>query len=213
MLNIHPGLLPAFGGKGLYGLRVHKAVIASGARFSGATVHFVDEQYDTGPILAQAIVPVNPHDTPQMLAARVLKQVDYHMADVSKAPIAYRLSFEMLNVESVMQNCCHEFGCKQHFAAQPIACPVGLSQLFAQYQVQTIFFAGLFGLQIAVVPSRHVLQNCCQGCFQPLTSSTCCRSTNCTPLLWVPWQRAEYHGGKMAYQSCGRRTDLDEYPY
>lgn len=74
MLNIHPGLLPAFGGKGLYGLRVHKAVIASGARFSGATVHFVDEEYDTGPILAQAIVPVNPHDTPQMLAARVLEQ-------------------------------------------------------------------------------------------------------------------------------------------
>ncbi|DBA98485.1 TPA: hypothetical protein ACH3X3_012481 [Trebouxia sp. C0006] len=74
MLNIHPGLLPAFGGKGLYGLRVHKAVIASGARFSGATVHFVDEEYDTGPILAQAVVPVNPHDTPQMLAARVLQQ-------------------------------------------------------------------------------------------------------------------------------------------
>ncbi len=75
MLNIHPGLLPAFGGKGLYGLRVHKAVIASGARFSGATVHFVDEEYDTGPILAQAVVPVNPHETPQMLAARVLQQV------------------------------------------------------------------------------------------------------------------------------------------
>jgi len=75
MLNIHPGLLPAFGGKGLYGLRVHKAVIASGARFSGATVHFVDEEYDTGPILAQAIAPVNLHDTPQMLAARVLQQV------------------------------------------------------------------------------------------------------------------------------------------
>ena len=75
MLNIHPGLLPAFGGKGLYGSRVHKAVIASGARWSGATVHFVDEQYDTGPILAQAIVPVNPHDTPQTLAARVLEQV------------------------------------------------------------------------------------------------------------------------------------------
>ena len=75
MLNIHPGLLPAFGGKGLYGLRVHKAVIASGARFSGATVHFVDEQYDTGPIFAQAVVPVTPHDTPQTLAARVLEQV------------------------------------------------------------------------------------------------------------------------------------------
>ena len=75
MLNIHPGLLPAFGGKGLYGLRVHKAVIASGARFSGATVHFVDEQYDTGPILAQAVVPVDPYDTPKSLAARVLEQV------------------------------------------------------------------------------------------------------------------------------------------
>lgn len=75
MLNIHPGLLPAFGGKGLYGLRVHKAVIASGARFSGATVHFVDEQYDTGPILAQAMVPVDPYDTPKSLAARVLEQV------------------------------------------------------------------------------------------------------------------------------------------
>lgn len=75
MLNIHPGLLPAFGGKGLYGLRVHKAVIASGARFSGATVHFVDEQYDTGPILAQAVVPVDPYDTPKSLATRVLEQV------------------------------------------------------------------------------------------------------------------------------------------
>lgn len=75
MLNIHPGLLPAFGGKGLYGMRVHKAVIASGARWSGATVHFVDEEYDTGPILAQAIVPVSPHDSPQSLAARVLEQV------------------------------------------------------------------------------------------------------------------------------------------
>ena len=85
MLNIHPGLLPAFGGKGLYGLRVHKAVIASGARFSGATVHFVDEQYDTGPILAQAMVPVDPYDTPRTLAARVLEQVrtvGYHQRTV-----------------------------------------------------------------------------------------------------------------------------------
>lgn len=152
MLNIHPGLLPAFGGKGLYGLRVHKAVIASGARFSGATVHFVDEQYDTGPILAQAIVPVNPHDTPQMLAARVLKQVDYHMADVSKAQIAYRLSFEMLNVESVMQTCCHESGCRQRCAAQPITCPAGLSRLFAQYQGHHQLLAVPNGLQIAIVP-------------------------------------------------------------
>ncbi|MFM8359343.1 MAG: phosphoribosylglycinamide formyltransferase, partial [Verrucomicrobiota bacterium] len=58
VVNIHPALLPAFGGKGLYGERVHRAVIASGARFSGPTVHFVDEEYDTGPILAQRCVPV-----------------------------------------------------------------------------------------------------------------------------------------------------------
>eukprot|EP00195_Chlamydomonas_chlamydogama_P012249 CAMPEP_0202901616 /NCGR_PEP_ID=MMETSP1392-20130828/14354_1 /ASSEMBLY_ACC=CAM_ASM_000868 /TAXON_ID=225041 /ORGANISM="Chlamydomonas chlamydogama, Strain SAG 11-48b" /LENGTH=288 /DNA_ID=CAMNT_0049588205 /DNA_START=186 /DNA_END=1053 /DNA_ORIENTATION=- len=74
MLNIHPGLLPSFGGKGMYGERVHKAVIASGARFSGPTVHFVDEEFDTGPILAQRVVAVYPTDSPKQLAARVLKQ-------------------------------------------------------------------------------------------------------------------------------------------
>lgn len=75
ILNIHPGLLPSFGGKGFYGTRVHEAVIASGARFSGPTVHFVDEEYDTGPILAQAVVPVLPTDSATSLAARVLKEV------------------------------------------------------------------------------------------------------------------------------------------
>ena len=74
ILNIHPGLLPSFGGKGFYGSRVHEAVIQSGARFSGPTVHFVDEEYDTGPILAQAVVPVLPTDTSDALAARVLKE-------------------------------------------------------------------------------------------------------------------------------------------
>lgn len=74
ILNIHPGLLPSFGGKGYYGLKVHQAVIASGARFSGPTVHFIDEEYDTGPILAQAVVPVYPTDSPQQLAARVLRE-------------------------------------------------------------------------------------------------------------------------------------------
>ncbi|BDA47735.1 Phosphoribosylglycinamide formyltransferase, chloroplastic [Coccomyxa sp. Obi] len=74
MLNIHPALLPNFGGKGLYGGRVHSAVIASGTRFSGPTIHFVDEGYDTGPILAQAVVPVYPTDLPKQLAARVLKE-------------------------------------------------------------------------------------------------------------------------------------------
>lgn len=74
MLNIHPALLPAFGGPGLYGRRVHEAVLASGARFSGATVHFVDEEYDTGPILAQAAVEVSPLDSAAALARRVLAQ-------------------------------------------------------------------------------------------------------------------------------------------
>jgi phosphoribosylglycinamide formyltransferase-1 len=72
MINIHPALLPAFGGPGMYGLRVHEAVLALGASVSGATVHLVDEVYDRGPILAQARVPVLPGDTPATLAERVL---------------------------------------------------------------------------------------------------------------------------------------------
>ena len=72
MLNIHPALLPAFGGPGMYGQKVHAAVIASGARVSGPTVHFVTDEYDRGPILAQAAVPVRPTDTPASLAKRVL---------------------------------------------------------------------------------------------------------------------------------------------
>lgn len=74
ILNIHPSLLPSFGGKGYYGLKVHKAVIASGARYSGPTIHFVDEHYDTGRILAQRVVPVLANDTAKELAARVLHQ-------------------------------------------------------------------------------------------------------------------------------------------
>lgn len=73
IINVHPALLPAFGGKGMYGRRVHEAVLASGARESGATVHLVDEVYDHGQVLAQVRVPVLPGDTPQRLAARVLE--------------------------------------------------------------------------------------------------------------------------------------------
>jgi formyltetrahydrofolate-dependent phosphoribosylglycinamide formyltransferase len=72
ILNVHPALLPAFGGHGMYGHRVHDAVIASGARVSGVTVHFVDEQFDRGAIIAQWPVPVPLDDTPDALAARVL---------------------------------------------------------------------------------------------------------------------------------------------
>ena len=72
MVNIHPALLPAFGGKGMYGMRVHRAVIASGATLSGPTVHLVNAEYDRGPILAQWPVPVLPGDTPEQLRDRVL---------------------------------------------------------------------------------------------------------------------------------------------
>jgi phosphoribosylglycinamide formyltransferase-1 len=72
ILNIHPALLPSFGGAGMYGMNVHRAVVESGARISGPTVHFVDEEYDGGSIVAQWPVPVLPDDTPEALAARVL---------------------------------------------------------------------------------------------------------------------------------------------
>ena len=72
MLNIHPALLPGFGGKGMYGMRVHRAVLGSGVRVTGATVHLVDDRYDEGAIVAQWPVPVLAGDTPEALAARVL---------------------------------------------------------------------------------------------------------------------------------------------
>jgi phosphoribosylglycinamide formyltransferase 1 len=72
MLNIHPALLPGFGGKGMYGIRVHRAVLESGVRVTGATVHLVSDRYDEGAIVAQWPVPVLAGDTPEALAARVL---------------------------------------------------------------------------------------------------------------------------------------------
>ena len=73
IVNVHPSLLPAFGGAGMYGRRVHAAVLAAGARISGATVHFVDEVYDRGAIIAQWPVPVFEEDSPESLAQRVLR--------------------------------------------------------------------------------------------------------------------------------------------
>ena len=73
ILNIHPALLPRFGGKGMYGIHVHEAVIAAGESVSGATVHLVDEEYDRGPIVLQRTVPVSPGETPETLAAKVLQ--------------------------------------------------------------------------------------------------------------------------------------------
>lgn len=73
MINVHPALLPSFGGPGMYGARVHRAVLEAGARVTGPTVHFVDEIYDHGAIIAQWPVPVFPDDTEAALAARVLR--------------------------------------------------------------------------------------------------------------------------------------------
>ena len=74
VLNVHPALLPKFGGWGMFGARVHAAVLASGDRVSGVTVHLVDDEYDCGPVISQVEVPVLPGDTRETLAARVLAQ-------------------------------------------------------------------------------------------------------------------------------------------
>ena len=73
ILNIHPALIPSFCGKGLYGLKVHEAVLDYGAKITGVTVHLVDEQYDTGPVVLQKTIPVKDNDTPETLQKRVLK--------------------------------------------------------------------------------------------------------------------------------------------
>ncbi|SMO77380.1 phosphoribosylglycinamide formyltransferase [Fodinibius sediminis] len=74
IINIHPSLLPKYGGKGFYGLKVHRAVIANGEKESGCSVHLVTEEYDDGPILAQRRVPVYASDDPPTLAERILKE-------------------------------------------------------------------------------------------------------------------------------------------
>jgi phosphoribosylglycinamide formyltransferase 1 len=90
ILNIHPALLPSFGGHGMYGLRVHAAVLAAGCGVTGATVHLVDERYDEGRILAQWPVPVLAGDTPERLAARVLA-VEHQLYPAVVAALARRL--------------------------------------------------------------------------------------------------------------------------
>jgi len=78
MVNIHPSLLPAFGGAGMYGMNVHRAVVDYGVHWTGATVHLVDEQYDHGPVVLQQPVPVYANDSPQDVADRVL-QVEHQL--------------------------------------------------------------------------------------------------------------------------------------
>jgi len=90
ILNIHPSLLPRFGGKGMYGAHVHRAVLAAGDTISGCTVHRVTGDYDTGEILAQATVSVHPADTPETLQARVLAQ-EHHLYPAALQQEAMRL--------------------------------------------------------------------------------------------------------------------------
>lgn len=77
IINIHPSLLPAFGGKGYYGLHVHRAVLERGVKLTGATVHFVDTGTDTGPIILQKAVAVLPDDTPEQLQKRVMEEAEW----------------------------------------------------------------------------------------------------------------------------------------
>ena len=77
MINIHPSLIPAFCGKGYYGLKVHEGVLARGVKVTGATVHFVDEGTDTGPIILQRAVAVEEGDTPEILQRRVMEQAEW----------------------------------------------------------------------------------------------------------------------------------------
>ena len=77
MINIHPSLIPSFCGKGFYGLKVHEAALERGVKVVGATVHFVDEGTDTGPILLQKAVETQPDDTPEILQRRVMEQAEW----------------------------------------------------------------------------------------------------------------------------------------
>lgn len=94
ILNVHPALLPGFGGKGMYGIRVHRAVLEAGETESGASVHIVDEAYDRGPVVARRTVPVEPGDTPETLAARVLEVEHALLPAVVRAAAEGRLVVE-----------------------------------------------------------------------------------------------------------------------
>ncbi len=79
IINIHPSLIPSFCGKGYYGLKVHEGALARGVKLTGATVHFVDEGTDTGPIILQKAVEVEPEDTPETLQRRVMEQAEWQI--------------------------------------------------------------------------------------------------------------------------------------
>jgi len=94
IINIHPALLPAFGGKGMYGMNVHKAVFDSSAKVSGATVHFVNSEYDKGKIIAQSCVDISDVKSPEEIAERVLKIEHKLLPEVIKAFAENRILVE-----------------------------------------------------------------------------------------------------------------------
>ncbi len=94
VMNIHPAVLPDFGGQGFYGHRVHDAVLAAGCTETGCTVHFCDNQYDQGPVILQRRVPVLPGDTPDTLAARVFEQECIAYPEAIRLFAAGRLQLE-----------------------------------------------------------------------------------------------------------------------
>lgn len=99
IINIHPALLPAFGGKGMYGMNVHKAVLNSSAKVSGATVHFVDDTYDTGKIIAQRKVDISDLDSAEAIAERVLKIEHELLPDVIEKFASNKIIFNNNKVE------------------------------------------------------------------------------------------------------------------
>jgi phosphoribosylglycinamide formyltransferase-1 len=96
IVNIHPALLPAYGGRGMYGDHVHRAVIAAGEKESGITIHRVNERYDEGSIIAQFRCPVNPGDTPDGLAARIHELEHRHFPEVIEQDILMQQESERL---------------------------------------------------------------------------------------------------------------------
>jgi phosphoribosylglycinamide formyltransferase-1 len=101
VINIHPALLPAFGGKGMYGHHVHEAVLAHGCKVTGCSVHFVDDQYDHGPIIAQRAVEVRDDDTADSLAARVFRAECELYPDVIRSIIDGKILVEGRRVRRV----------------------------------------------------------------------------------------------------------------
>ena len=100
IINIHPALIPSFCGAGMYGIRPHKAALAKGVKVSGATVHFVNENYDEGPILLQKAVDVLPDDTPETLQKRIMQECEWKIL-----PQAIRLIADGRVV--IENNICH----------------------------------------------------------------------------------------------------------